>query len=102
MIVDRSSPLSHLLLVGLLLLPAGSALATRISVDGTVKMEDGSAVAAVQILVLAPDEALVIRGRFPECRFANLVLWNRHIQTFDYRAPGCCTAMRDRRNCRWW
>jgi hypothetical protein len=34
---------------------------------------------------LAPDEALVIRGRFPKCRFANVVLWNRHTHTFDYR-----------------
>ena len=56
MIVNRSSPPSHLLLVGLLLLPAGSALATRISVDGTVKMEDRSPVAEAQILVLAPDD----------------------------------------------
>jgi hypothetical protein len=35
--------------------------------------------------VLAPDEALEIRGRFPKCRFANVVLWNRHTPTFDYR-----------------
>ena len=35
--------------------------------------------------VLAPDEALVIRGRFPKCRFANVVLWNRHTHSFDYR-----------------
>jgi hypothetical protein len=35
--------------------------------------------------VLAPDEALVIRGRFPKCRFANVVLWNRHTHTLDYR-----------------
>jgi hypothetical protein len=34
--------------------------------------------------VLAPDEALVIRGRYPKCRFANVVLWNRFTQTFDY------------------
>ncbi|MBM4382134.1 MAG: DUF1214 domain-containing protein [Deltaproteobacteria bacterium] len=35
--------------------------------------------------VLAPDEALVMRGRFPKCRFANVVLWNRHTVSFDYR-----------------
>jgi len=35
--------------------------------------------------LLAPDEALVIRGRFPRCRFANVVLWNRHTHSFDYR-----------------
>ena len=35
--------------------------------------------------VLQDDEALVIRGRWPKCRFASLVLWNRFLQTFDYR-----------------
>ena len=35
--------------------------------------------------VLKPDQALVIRGRWPKCRFANVVLWNRFLQTFDYR-----------------
>ena len=34
--------------------------------------------------LLKPDEALVMRGRFPKCRFANVVLWNHFIQTFDY------------------
>jgi len=34
--------------------------------------------------VLMPDEALVIEGELPQCRFANLVLWNRYMQTFDY------------------
>jgi len=34
--------------------------------------------------VLMPDEALVIEGTLPHCRFANLVLWNRYMQTFDY------------------
>jgi hypothetical protein len=33
---------------------------------------------------LAPDEALVIRGRWPACRFANVALWNRYLQTLDY------------------
>lgn len=33
---------------------------------------------------LAPDEALVITGRFPECRFANVVLWNAFMQSYDY------------------
>lgn len=33
---------------------------------------------------LAPDEALVIRGRWPRARFANVVLWNRHTQTPPY------------------
>lgn len=33
---------------------------------------------------LNSDEALVITGRWPTCRFANLSLWNRFQQTFDY------------------
>lgn len=33
---------------------------------------------------LGPDEALVITGRWPTCRFANVCLWNRFQQTFDY------------------
>ena len=32
------------------------------------------------------DEALVITGRWPDCRFANVCLWNRFQQTFDYRS----------------
>jgi hypothetical protein len=34
--------------------------------------------------VLAPDQALVIRGRFPACRFCNVVLFNRFLQTLNY------------------
>mgnify|MGYP001813802703 CR=1 FL=1 len=36
--------------------------------------------------LLGPDEALVISGRWPACRFANVCLWNRFQQTFDYRS----------------
>jgi hypothetical protein len=35
--------------------------------------------------VLEPGEALVIEGRFPPCAFANVVLWNRFMQCFEYR-----------------
>ena len=34
--------------------------------------------------VLGPDEALVITARWPVCRCANVNLWNRHMQTYDY------------------
>ena len=34
--------------------------------------------------VLATNQALLIRGRFPDCRFSNVVLFNRFLQTFDY------------------
>jgi hypothetical protein len=33
---------------------------------------------------LGPDQALVIEGRYPKCRFANVVLWNRFLQSYDY------------------
>jgi hypothetical protein len=34
--------------------------------------------------VLGPDEALVMTGRWPACRCANVTIWNRHLQTNDY------------------
>ena len=34
---------------------------------------------------LGPDQALVMRGRFPRCRFANVVIWNHRLQTPPYR-----------------
>ena len=34
--------------------------------------------------VVGPDEALVIKARWPQCRYANVCLWNRHLQSFDY------------------
>ena len=39
---------------------------------------------AMAPFLIGPDEALVIRARWPQCRYANLCLWNRHLQTFDY------------------
>jgi hypothetical protein len=33
---------------------------------------------------LGPDEALVMRVRWPKCRYGGVALWNRHLQTFDY------------------
>jgi len=35
---------------------------------------------------VAADEALVITGRWPDCRFGNVCLWNRFQQTLDYRS----------------
>jgi hypothetical protein len=34
--------------------------------------------------LLGPDEALVMRAVWPACRCANVSLWNRQLQTFDY------------------
>ena len=41
---------------------------------------------AMAPFLIGPDEALVIRARWPQCRYANVCLWNRHLQTFDYAA----------------
>jgi hypothetical protein len=39
--------------------------------------------------VLGPDEALVMTGRWPECVFANVSIWNRYLQTYEYvHRPG--------------
>mmetsp|Transcript_17773 Transcript_17773/g.43472 ORF Transcript_17773/g.43472 Transcript_17773/m.43472 type:complete len:230 (+) Transcript_17773:829-1518(+) len=35
---------------------------------------------------LGQDEGLEITGRIPKCKFANVVLWNRFLQTLDYRS----------------
>ena len=34
--------------------------------------------------VLGEDEALLISGTLPKCAFANVMLWNRHMQTLEY------------------
>lgn len=34
--------------------------------------------------LIGPDEALVMKGRWPDCRFGNVCLWNRFQQTYDY------------------
>lgn len=34
--------------------------------------------------ILGPDEALVMRVRWPNCRYGGVALWNRQLQTFDY------------------
>lgn len=35
---------------------------------------------------LNTDEALVMTGTLPLCPFANVMLWNRHMQTLEYRS----------------
>jgi hypothetical protein len=34
--------------------------------------------------LLEPDQVLLIEGQMPKCRFANVMLWNRYLQTFEY------------------
>jgi hypothetical protein len=41
---------------------------------------------AMSPFVLGPDDALVMEGRLPACRFANVMLWNMHMQTLEYRS----------------
>jgi hypothetical protein len=35
--------------------------------------------------LLGDGDALVMEGRLPACRFANVMLWNMHMQTLEYR-----------------
>lgn len=44
----------------------------------------GDAAYAMGRYELGPDEALVLRGTSPECRFWNMVLWNPFLHTYDY------------------
>lgn len=45
----------------------------------------GDASYAMGGFALAPDQALVLEGRSPECVFWNMCLWNPYMQTYDYR-----------------
>jgi hypothetical protein len=40
---------------------------------------------AMAPFLLQPDQMLVMEGRLPPCRFANVMLWNMHLQTLEYR-----------------
>ena len=49
--------------------------------DGHPAVDQSNLLAPFELQI---DEALIIEGRFPRCRFGNIVLWNRHLQTFEY------------------
>jgi hypothetical protein len=51
---------------------------------GTHALAAADAAYSMAPYLLGPDEALVMRVRWPECRCANVSLWNRQMQTFDY------------------
>ena len=38
---------------------------------------------------LGPDDALVMEGTLPASRFTNVMLWNVHMQTLEYRSRRC-------------
>ena len=44
----------------------------------------GDAAYAMGSFALADDEALVLRGRSPECAFWNMCLWNPFLHTYNY------------------
>lgn len=37
------------------------------------------------LVILQPDEALIVSGRWPDCVYANVCFWNRYQQSTDYR-----------------
>jgi len=51
---------------------------------GTFAFAAADAAYSMAPYLLGPDEALVMTGRWPKCRFANVSLWNRYLQTYDY------------------
>ncbi len=51
---------------------------------GTFAFAAADAAYSMAPYLLAPDEALVVTGRWPECRFASVALWTRYLQTYDY------------------
>jgi len=50
----------------------------------TVGWAAGDAAYAMGSYQLQDDQALVIRGRSPECAFWNLCLWNPFLHTYNY------------------
>ncbi len=37
------------------------------------------------LVMLQPDEALMVTSRWPDCVYANVCFWNRYLQSVDYR-----------------
>jgi hypothetical protein len=52
--------------------------------DRSIGFANRDAYYAMAPYLLKLDEALVIEGRFPTGRFANVMIWNRFLQTYDY------------------
>jgi hypothetical protein len=53
-------------------------------VPGNMAFAAFDAAYAMAPYLIGDDEALVIRGRWPECVFGNICLWNRWSQMYDY------------------
>ena len=64
-----------------LLAPLASLLRTR---GARMQVSSSSTRSILDSVATRIDEAREITGRWPECRCANVSLWNRHMQTYDY------------------
>jgi Protein of unknown function (DUF1214) len=51
---------------------------------GTFAFAAADAAYSMAPYLLGADEALLMEGRWPACQFANVSLWNRYLQTYDY------------------
>jgi hypothetical protein len=51
---------------------------------GTHALAAADAAYSMAPYLLGPDDALLVRAHWPQCRCANVSLWNRQLQTFDY------------------
>ena len=51
---------------------------------GTIGLAAFDAAYCMAPFMVGADEALVVKAAWPECRFGNVCLWNRHMQTLDY------------------
>jgi hypothetical protein len=77
--------------MGALPVPFVSKIPNELPLPSAFKASGQASWGAVDIaysmapFAVGPDEALVIEGALPPCAFANVVLWNRHMQTFEYR-----------------
>jgi hypothetical protein len=51
---------------------------------GDFALAAADAAYSMTLYMLGADQALVITGRWPECRCGNIMLWNRYMQTYDF------------------
>jgi len=51
---------------------------------GDFALAAADAAYSMTLYMLGPDQAMVISGRWPQCRCANVMLWNRYMQTYDF------------------
>ncbi len=51
---------------------------------GDFALAAADAAYSMTLYMLGADQAMVITGRWPECRCGNIMLWNRYMQTYDY------------------